>query len=91
MLEIDDAISVARQYMDANLEEPGPRRLAITRAELRDEGWLFFYSSVAFLQSRSIVDALGGDTPILVGPDGEAVTIGIDQIASCGEPLHPGL
>jgi hypothetical protein len=63
----------------------------ITRAELRDRGWLFFYSSTAFVQSRSFVDALGGDLPILVTPDGNAATIAHADIPlKAGDAIHPG-
>lgn len=68
-----------------------PNRLVIARAELRDKGWLFFYTSAAFLESRSFVDALGGANPILVTPDGAASTVPYDEIASrAGDPVHPG-
>ena len=68
-----------------------PDRLVITRAELRDNGWLFYYCTSAFVESRSFLDVLGGALPILVGPDGTTTNVSDDDIRErAGALVHPG-
>lgn len=87
-MQLEEATVAARSFMDATLERP--EGLVLTRAELRPAGWMFFYSSTAFVETRDWHHALGGDLPILVGADGTVAHVPIDEIASCGTPIHGG-
>ncbi|WP_152363688.1 YrhB domain-containing protein [Microlunatus speluncae] len=90
-MRLDEAAERATALLSELSSSGDPAALMITRAELRDHGWLFFYSSSAFVQSRSFIDALGGDLPILVSSDGVAVAIPYDEVPhKAGEPIHPG-
>lgn len=90
-MRLNDALERATDLLRTYYPSTDPDHLMITRAELRNHGWLFYYSSSAFVQSRSFVDALGGDLPILVSSDGVAVAIRYDEVPyKAGEPIHPG-
>ncbi|HEY9293148.1 MAG TPA: YrhB domain-containing protein [Microlunatus sp.] len=90
-MRLEDAAERADTLLRERSGSDDPDRLMITRAELRDNGWLFFYSSSAFVRSRSFLDALGGDLPILVSSDGTATAIPYDAVPGrAGEPVHPG-
>lgn len=91
-MDLDHAAQRATAFLR---EQTGPEdgdRLVITRAELRDNGWLFFYTSAAFLRSRSFVDALGGNLPVLVRPDGTATAVPYEDIIDrAGQTFDPGM
>ena len=90
-MRLDDALERATDVLSRLSPSMDPDRLMITRAELREHGWLFFYDSSAFVRSGSFLDALGGDSPILVPSDGVAVAIPYDEVPlRAGEPIHPG-
>lgn len=90
-MELGDAAERATAFLRDLSGPTDEGRLVITRAELRDHGWLFFYTSAAFVRSRSFLDALGGNHPILITPDGTAETIPYEDIPDrAGEPFHPG-
>lgn len=90
-MRLGDALERATDLLRKFSPSIDPDHLMITRAELREHGWLFFYDSTAFVQSRSFLDALGGDLPILVPSDGVAVAIPYDEVPlKAGEPIHPG-
>lgn len=87
-MELDEAYEIARRHADAKIE-PGGSAVQIVRAELREGGWLFFYTSRRYLETRNFLDALGGGMPILVA-DGEARTVPPNELDNLGLPIHPG-
>lgn len=88
---LDEATERATALLHDIAGATDPDGLMITRAELRDNGWLFFYSSAEFVRSRSFLHALGGALPILVPADAPATTITYEDISErAGEPIHPG-
>jgi hypothetical protein len=74
-----------------NLAGAESNRFVVVRAVLHEEGWVFGYTSAAFLESRSFLDLLGGNQPLLVRHDGsiDIIAFGsqVDDIAGqavCG-------
>jgi hypothetical protein len=90
LIELDEAYRLAFDHLVEHVDRRS--RLMIVRAELRDAGWVFFYASKDFVESRSFLHALGGDRPILVDAQG-VVTSVVDpkEMGELGGPIHPGL
>jgi Immunity protein 35 len=86
MNDLVEATAIVMAYL-RSFAEPGDglARLALVSAELREAGWVFTYTSRAFLESRSFLDALGGNCPLLVRHDGSIVAVpfseNLDQVA----------
>jgi hypothetical protein len=87
-----ESLSACQHFIDEDLEGGnGADRIVIVKAELRTKGWLFYIQSAAFLESGSFLDALGGNSPLLVAPDGSVSAIGIDASVEdvAGSPRFP--
>lgn len=86
---LEEATSVVLRFMAEFLNEDlNNRRYALVRAELREDGWVFEYTSTEFLRTRSFVHALGGNLPLLVQSDGEVRAV--TNVAEAGKPVCGG-
>jgi hypothetical protein len=54
---------------------------------MRESGWLFEFNSTAYLRTRSYLDLLGGNYPLLVRSDG---TVTVVMEASVAGKAVPG-
>ena len=78
MTPLRHSLAICEDYLAA-VSGKDDGALAIVRAELRVNGWLFYYQSQAFLESGNWQDALGGNQPILVTNDGEVEVVSLGQ------------
>jgi hypothetical protein len=86
MMTLEIALSVVMRFMvDVIGDDPCNPRYSIVSADLHDEGWLFEFTSSAFLKSRSFLDALGGNRPLLVRADGSVTEL--DDPGEAGEAV----
>lgn len=46
---------------------------------VRLNGWLFYYQSMAFIQSGNWQDALGGNWPVLITADGDVRVLSLGK------------
>ena len=62
-----EARALVGEWLQASSERSGIK-LALGEAATRVEewGWVFFYNSVAYLETRSSSDALAGNGPLVV-------------------------
>ena len=76
MLNPDTALKIARAKVD-ELGRIAGGAFDIVTAETKEveQGWLFFYNSVEFLQTRDPMLALAGNGPLLVLRDGQVDTL----------------
>jgi hypothetical protein len=75
-MTLESALEIALGYMEGELgDDPGEPRYAIVRAEMRESGWLFEFNSTAYLRTRSYLDLLGGNYPLLVRSDGTVTVV----------------
>jgi hypothetical protein len=69
MIDKADAERIAYEFATREaLPDCGDKEVAINDAATIEKpyGWLFVYTTVAFLRSRDPADALGGSGPLLV-------------------------
>ncbi|MGB8861408.1 MAG: YrhB domain-containing protein [Ilumatobacteraceae bacterium] len=87
-MSLESALVLVLRFMVEVLgDDANEPRYAIVGAELRDEGWLFEFTSSAFLRTRSFLDALGGNRPLLVRADGKVIELAEPRDA--GEAVCP--
>ena len=79
MMPLRHSLTICENYLGAVSSNNDENALAVVRAELRLNGWLFYYQSRAFLESGNLLDALGGNLPILVTNDGEVEVVSLGQ------------
>ncbi|MBX3255764.1 MAG: hypothetical protein KF862_16640 [Chitinophagaceae bacterium] len=67
MINQEIALNIAKDYLK-QLELKSNCKLVLLLNETVefDLGWVFFYQSEAFLESGNILDALGGNSPLIV-------------------------
>jgi hypothetical protein len=64
-MDFETARAAAERYI-SDIQRQSGIDLAITRTLDFDVGWVFFYNSAKYLQTRSFRDALAGNAPIIV-------------------------
>jgi Immunity protein 35 len=65
MLSKEEAIDIATQYIKANSTKY-ELVLLIEETKEFESGWVFFYQSRKFIESRDYRDMLGGNAPVIV-------------------------
>ncbi|GAA0561926.1 YrhB domain-containing protein [Chitinophaga japonensis] len=67
MITLDDAINIAREYLHSvRVTPPLELELLLDDVIEFEYGWVFFYQSKEYLKTGDILDALGGNAPIIV-------------------------
>ena len=77
MLTLDEALSIANETLQEWNDVPEQSPMMFTKASFEERGWVFYYQSVQWAETRNWLHSLGGNSPILVKPDGsvEILTI----------------
>lgn len=76
-MDFGEALAIATEILDTRVRPAVDEPVAIA-ADLTietDSAFVFFYNTVVFLETRSLVHALAGNGPILVERDTGAVRI----------------
>ena len=66
MINQREAHSTAEEVLRGMSSQPGVPRLAITRVQEFPTYWIFYYQSIQYIESGSILDMTLGNAPILV-------------------------
>lgn len=75
-MTIDEARAVAGRYVD-ELSRELSMELVIVEVAEKEPGWVFFYNTRAFAESRDPLMSLVGNAPLLVRKkDGSLVVLG---------------
>lgn len=75
MIDLSAARAIAEEHLRA-FEAGGSPPLALMDEHTREEdfGWVFFYNSARFLETRALRDALAGNGPLVVDRETGHVT-----------------
>lgn len=78
MLDYDQAEAIAKQHLESLAKEGGFRLRLLTEHTIHKEyGWIFFYNSEIYLETKNDSYALAGNAPFLVQKsDGKMVSFG---------------
>jgi hypothetical protein len=66
----DAAVAAARAYMDAHFQQPEKFAIFEDSVLVKEYGWVIFYQSRRYMESRNKRDRVAGNAPILVLRDG---------------------
>jgi len=68
MMDRAAALDMAEEFLDANVRHlvGEPVAVALDRTIETEHSFVFFYNTVAYLETRSMVHALAGNGPIVV-------------------------
>lgn len=75
MIKYTDALQIAKNYVASlNIEGVTP---VIIEQEIKEHyfGWVFFYQSKEYLDTKNVSDMLGGNVPIIVNKYSGAITV----------------
>ncbi len=67
MVSEHEALELVRHYIEAQCQGvPGGVAVMPEKTIRKPYGWVFFYNSTRYLETRSPLEALGGNGPIVV-------------------------
>lgn len=67
MISESEALALVKQYIEQQCSAvPGGVAIMEERTIRKSYGWIFFYNSNRYLETRSPLEALGGNGPIVV-------------------------
>ena len=78
MISRERALEIVEQYLDTeNKSVPGGIALIIESTLEKPYGWVFFYNSKRFLETKDPFESLAGNSPILIeSKDGRMTLLG---------------
>jgi hypothetical protein len=68
MISRSEALSIAQAYIDRS-EYTDTRRFVVTRVQERRRSWVIYYDSQKHVETGSLLDAIAGNGPLIVGKD----------------------
>lgn len=84
MINLAQAQSIAEEYIKSIENKEKYKLLLLLEETIEFEfGWVFFYQSKEYIFTQNIMEALGGNAPIIVNKFDESI-----EVMGTGEPIQ---